>query len=87
MYQFLSPALSHLRIRTDYAFFLECKTVHRDQKLNNPSAVKRLHKHSYQSVYQTNDFPVVGLEQGPLSLMNTTEELLERKSSGSSLEI
>jgi hypothetical protein len=30
---------------------------------------------------------VVGLERGPLSLVNTTEELLERKSSGSSLEI
>jgi hypothetical protein len=29
---------------------------------------------------------VVGLEQGPLSLVNTTEELLERRSSGSSLE-
>jgi hypothetical protein len=29
---------------------------------------------------------VVGLERGPLSLMNTTEELLERKSSGSNLE-
>jgi hypothetical protein len=29
---------------------------------------------------------VVGLEQGPLSLMSTTEELLERKSSGSGLE-
>jgi hypothetical protein len=28
----------------------------------------------------------VGLEQGPLSLMSTTEELLERKSSGSGLE-
>jgi hypothetical protein len=30
---------------------------------------------------------VVGLERGPLSLMNTTEELLGRKSSGSGLEI
>jgi hypothetical protein len=30
---------------------------------------------------------VVGLEQGPLSVMSTTEELLERKSSGSGLEI
>jgi hypothetical protein len=30
---------------------------------------------------------VVGLEQGPHSLMSTTEELLGRKSSGSSLEI
>jgi hypothetical protein len=30
---------------------------------------------------------VVGLERGPLSLMSTTEELLERKSSGSGLEI
>jgi hypothetical protein len=29
---------------------------------------------------------VVGLERGPLSLMNTTEELLERNSSGSGLE-
>jgi hypothetical protein len=29
---------------------------------------------------------VVGLEQGPLSFVNTIEELLERKSSGSGLE-
>jgi hypothetical protein len=29
---------------------------------------------------------VVGLEQGPLSLVNTIEELLERKSSGSGLD-
>jgi hypothetical protein len=29
----------------------------------------------------------VGLERGPLSLMSTIEELLERKSSGSGLEI
>jgi hypothetical protein len=28
---------------------------------------------------------VVGLERGPLSLVNTPEELLERRSSGSSL--
>jgi hypothetical protein len=28
----------------------------------------------------------VGLERGPLSLVSTTEELLERKSSGSALE-
>jgi hypothetical protein len=28
----------------------------------------------------------VGLERGPLRLMNITEELLERKSSGSGLE-
>jgi hypothetical protein len=28
----------------------------------------------------------VGLERGPLSLMSTTEELLERNSSGSGLE-
>jgi hypothetical protein len=30
---------------------------------------------------------VVGLERGPLNLVSTIEELLERKSSGSSLEI
>jgi hypothetical protein len=29
---------------------------------------------------------VVGLERGPLSLVSTVEELLERKSSGSSVE-
>jgi hypothetical protein len=29
---------------------------------------------------------VVGLEEGPLSLVKITEELLERKSSGSGLE-
>jgi hypothetical protein len=29
---------------------------------------------------------IVGLELGPLSLVSTTEELLERKSSGSGLE-
>jgi hypothetical protein len=29
----------------------------------------------------------VGLERGPLGLVSTTEELLERKSSGSALEI
>jgi hypothetical protein len=29
---------------------------------------------------------VVGLERGPLSLVSTIEELLERKSSGSGLE-
>jgi hypothetical protein len=29
----------------------------------------------------------VGLERGPFSLVNTIEELLERKSSGSGLEI
>jgi hypothetical protein len=31
-------------------------------------------------------FWVVGLEQGPLSLVSTTEDLLGRKSSGSGLE-
>jgi hypothetical protein len=29
---------------------------------------------------------VLGLERGPLSLVSTTEELLERKSSGSGLD-
>jgi hypothetical protein len=29
----------------------------------------------------------VGVERGPLSLVSTTDELLERKSSGSGLEI
>jgi hypothetical protein len=29
---------------------------------------------------------VVGLERGPLSLVNTTEELLDKKSSDSNLE-
>jgi hypothetical protein len=33
------------------------------------------------------DFLVVGLEGGPLSLVSATEKVLERKSSGSGLEI
>jgi hypothetical protein len=36
---------------------------------------------SYQIFWE-----VVGLEQGPLSLVSTTEELLQRKSSGFGLE-
>jgi hypothetical protein len=32
------------------------------------------------------DFLVMGLERGPLGLVNTIKELLERKSSGSGLE-
>jgi hypothetical protein len=39
------------------------------------------------SIPGTTKKTVVGLERGPLSLMSTTEELLERKSSGSCLEI
>jgi hypothetical protein len=38
--------------------------------------------HPYQIFWE-----VVGLERGPLSLVTTIEELLERKSSGSGLEI
>jgi hypothetical protein len=36
----------------------------------------------YQIIWE-----VVGLERSPLSLVSTTEELLERKSSGSGLEL
>jgi hypothetical protein len=41
-----------------------------------------LDSHRYQIFWE-----VVGLEWGPLSLVGTIEELLERKSSGSGLEI
>jgi hypothetical protein len=34
----------------------------------------------------TKEKKVVGLERGPLSLVSTTEELLDRKSSGSGVE-
>jgi hypothetical protein len=44
----------------------------------------------YRSGFDSQDYhifwEVVGLERGPLSLVSTTEELLWRKSSGSSLE-
>jgi hypothetical protein len=40
-----------------------------------------IHTRTYMHIH------VVGLERGPLSLVSTTEELLERKSSGSGLEI
>jgi hypothetical protein len=42
----------------------------------------RFYSQHYQIFWE-----VVGLERGPLSLVSTTEELLDRKSSGSSLEI
>jgi hypothetical protein len=38
------------------------------------------------SIPGTTKKKVAGLEQGPLSLVSTTEELLDRKSSGSCLE-
>jgi hypothetical protein len=43
---------------------------------------KRFYSRRYQIFWE-----VVGLDRGPLSLVSTTEELLERKSSGSGLEI
>jgi hypothetical protein len=40
----------------------------------------------FDSRHYQNFWEVVGLERGPFSLVSTTEELLERKSSGSGLE-
>jgi hypothetical protein len=40
-----------------------------------------LHSRRYQTLWE-----VVGLTRGPLSLVSTTDELLQRKSSGSGLE-
>jgi hypothetical protein len=42
-------------------------------------------QHASVTTYQI-FWEVVGLERGPLSLVNTTEELLGRKRSGSGLE-
>jgi hypothetical protein len=46
--------------------------------------------HGYRSVFDSRRYQifweVVGLERGPLSLVSTTEELLERKSSDSGLQ-
>jgi hypothetical protein len=39
-----------------------------------------------QKIDHYTNAPVGGLERGPLSLVITTEELLERRSSGSGLE-
>jgi hypothetical protein len=41
----------------------------------------------FDSLHYQIFWEVVGLERGPLSLVSTIEELLERKSSGSGLEI
>jgi hypothetical protein len=62
------------------------------QWLSLCSVVGRLVNSELQIVWKgsipgtTRKKKVVGLERGPLSLVSTTEELLERKSSGSGLE-
>jgi hypothetical protein len=46
----------------------------------------QIQRSGFDSRHYQNFWEVVGLEQGPLSLVSTTEELLERKSSGYGLE-
>jgi hypothetical protein len=46
----------------------------------------QIHRPGLDSLHYQNFLEVVGLERGPLSVVSTTEELLERKSSGSGLE-
>jgi hypothetical protein len=47
----------------------------------------QIHRSGFDSRCYQISCEVAGLEQGPLGLVNTTEELVERKSSGSGLEI
>jgi hypothetical protein len=47
---------------------------------------KRIQRSGFDSLRYQIFWEVLGLERGPLSLVSTTEELLERKSSGSGLE-
>jgi hypothetical protein len=46
----------------------------------------QIQKSGFDSWHYQIFWEVMSLEQGPLSLVGTTEELLERKSNGSSLE-
>jgi hypothetical protein len=46
----------------------------------------QIHRSGFDSRHYQSFLLVAGLERGPLSLVSTTEELLERKSSGSGLE-
>jgi hypothetical protein len=50
------------------------------------SSWQRIHRSGFDSRRYQIFWEVVGLERGPLSLVSTFEELLERKSSGSCLE-
>jgi hypothetical protein len=47
----------------------------------------QIQRSGFDSRRYQNFWEVVGLERGPLSLVSTTEELFERKSSGSGIEI
>jgi hypothetical protein len=47
----------------------------------------QIQRSGFDSQRQQMFWEVVGLERGPLSLVSTTEELLERKNSDSGLEI
>jgi hypothetical protein len=51
------------------------------------SSLIHIQTSGFDSQYYQIFWEVVGLERGPLSLVSTTEELLERKSCGSGLEI
>jgi hypothetical protein len=51
------------------------------------SSWQQIQRSGFDSRHYKIFWAVVGLERGSLSLMSTTEELLERKNSGSGLEI
>jgi hypothetical protein len=51
------------------------------------SSCLQIHRSGFDSSNYQIFWEVVGLERGPLSLVSTIEELLERNSSGSGLEI
>jgi hypothetical protein len=53
---------------------------------SDQSSWKQIQRSGFDSRRYHIFLEVVGLEQGPFSLVSTIEELLERKSSGSGLE-
>jgi hypothetical protein len=51
------------------------------------SSWQQIQRSGFDSRGYQSSWELVGLEQGPISLVSTIEELLERKSSSSGLEI
>jgi hypothetical protein len=82
IYYQLSLTLQHCRALITI-FLIICTTA---LWSSAQSSWLRIQRSGFDSRHYQTFWEVMGLERGPLSLVNTTEELLERKNSGFGLE-
>jgi hypothetical protein len=86
-YYVLHPLLLEMYIQVyGQSPICECKPFHEDHICCLVVRVPAYKSRGLDSRHYQISWEVVGLEQGPLGLVSTIEKLLERKSSGSSLE-